>query len=409
MARKRHQLPVGVSPTAAALLLLLSLPLRSSAFGGAATARAPSRSMYSAEGSFASNPAVFSLGDRGVRHVPRSYLTSPSRSSRRAATRLCSQTPTAADSDVVELQYSEFKPPSAESSHPPVIFLHGLLGNKRNFASLASSLSTQIKQPRSIYALDLRNHGENTHDWRGTMSYSEMARDVLAFMDKVAVLTGHENAVIVGHSMGGKVAQALALMHPSRVAGLVVLDIAPVRYYSDGDKAAGDGSGWKAVEEIVRSVASIDLEGGGYATKRDVDAALRGGTLQDPALRAFVLTNLDQPRKIEEGEPPLRWKVHWDGIVDQLDSIAGFDVHDQAADDSVAEEESESEKVLSQYEGDVFFIHGGASRFVRHSHMSTIAGFFPNHMLTTIRGVGHWVHAEAPDDTIALLKRYLDR
>jgi pimeloyl-ACP methyl ester carboxylesterase len=29
--------------------------------------------------------------------------------------------------------------------------------------------------------------------------------------------------------------------------------------------------------------------------------------------------------------------------------------------------------------------------------------------LTTIRGAGHWVHAEAPDDTIALLKRYLDR
>merc|ERR1712194_786161 len=62
-----------------------------------------------------------------------------------------------------------------------------------------------------------------------------------------------------------------------------------------------------------------------------------------------------------------------------------------------------------QYEGDVFFIHGGASRFVRHSHISTIAPFFPNHMLTTLRGIGHWVHAEAPDDTIALLKRYLDR
>jgi hypothetical protein len=29
--------------------------------------------------------------------------------------------------------------------------------------------------------------------------------------------------------------------------------------------------------------------------------------------------------------------------------------------------------------------------------------------LTTIRGAGHWVHAEAPDDTLALLKRFLDR
>ncbi|KAL7538218.1 hypothetical protein ACHAXR_008371, partial [Thalassiosira sp. AJA248-18] len=288
---------------------------------------------------------------------------------------------------------------------PIFSFLHGLLGNKRNFASLASSLSTQLQNPRPIYNLDLRNHGENTHDWRPTMSYSEMARDVLSFMDKIT----EQNAVLVGHSMGGKVAQCLALMYPERVAGLVVLDIAPVRYYSDQKEKGGDGSGWKAVEEIVRNVAQIDLNEGGYTTKRDVDAVLRQGMLEDPALRAFVLTNLEQLRTTEENEVPLRWKIHWDGIVDQLDRIAGFDVHDQVMDDSAVEADMIIPQSNMQYGGDVFFIHGGASRFVRHSYISTIASFFPNHMLTTIRGAGHWVHAEAPDDTIALLKRYLDR
>lgn len=314
--------------------------------------------------------------------------------------------------DIVQLSYNEFQPTSS-TSHPPVILLHGLLGNKRNFASLASSLSSQLQNPRAIYTLDLRNHGENT-DWRSTMTYSEMARDVLAFIDSLE----HQKAVIVGHSMGGKVAQSLALMAPDRVAGLVVLDIAPVRYYSNNSNnkkgGAGDDSGWKVVEQIVRSVAQINLEEGGYKTKREVDTVLRNGILEDPALRAFVLTNLEQLRPSKDNEEEsspqslLKWKIHWDGIVNQLDSIAGFDVHDQAMDeDIVAVEESSPSKYT--YDGDVFFIHGGASRFVRSSHLSTITSFFPNHMLTTIRGVGHWVHAEAPDDTIALLKRYLDR
>jgi len=320
--------------------------------------------------------------------------------------------------DAVELRYSEFLPQvqqigesSRSSSHPPVIFLHGLLGNKRNFASLASSLSTQLSTPRPIYALDLRNHGENVHDWRETMSYSEMARDVLAFMDRTSETNG-EKAVLVGHSMGGKVAQALALMHPERIAGLVVLDIAPVRYRSEGK----DGSAWKAIEEIVHSVASIDLKEGGYATKRDVDMVLRKGMLEDPALRAFVLTNLEQARSPTAGEenneevPSLRWKIHWDGIVNQLERIAGFDVHDEEQQHPRSDDDGDGEEGnMPQYHGDVFFIHGGASRFVRHSHMPAIASYFPNHMLTTIRGAGHWVHAEAPDDTIALLKRYLDR
>ena len=291
------------------------------------------------------------------------------------------------------------------------------------------------------------------------MSYSEMARDVLAFMDGVLPEpppsgSGGGRAVLVGHSMGGKVAQCLALMHPDRVAGLVVLDIAPVRYRSGGE-GGEDGSGWGAVEEIVRTVASIDISGReGRATRRDVDAALRttrgAPALGDPALRAFVLTNLEQVAPGRDGggdggggaHPTLRWKIHWDGIVNEMDRIAGFDVHDRAMDDGAAgasppssssssgggdAEDGDDEGIAPtpetngghdadggasdavQYHGDVFFIHGGASRFVRHSHISTIASYFPNHMLTTIRGSGHWVHAEAPDDTIALLKRYLDR
>ena len=174
--------------------------------------------------------------------------------------------------------------------------------------------------------------------------------------------------------MGGKVAQAISLMHPQRVEGLVVLDIAPVEYERSEPH-------WKAVEDILHSMHAI--EDAENASKSDLDKKLRA-TIPDPALRAFVLTNYDNRKK--------GWKIPIGTIVKELEALAGFDV-----------------PTSSQYEGDVFIIHGGQSRFVRHAYMDQIRDFFPNHMLTTIRGAGHWVHAEAPDDTIALLKRYLDR
>jgi len=202
------------------------------------------------------------------------------------------------------------------------------------------------------------------------MDYHQMAADVLAFLDAQQI----DKAVLVGHSMGGKVAQVLALTQPQRVEGLVVIDIAPVQYTKDEVH-------WKAVQDIVELLQSIPVGPG--ITKKQVDEQLRPA-VPDPALRAFLLTNLD----LKAGQ----WKIHIQGIANQLDQIAGFDID-----------------ASNTYEGDTFFIHGGQSRFVRHAYMDSIRSFFPNHMLTTIRGAGHWVHAEAPDDTTALLKRFLDR
>ena len=125
--------------------------------------------------------------------------------------------------DVVELKYTEYSQPeasSAASRKPPVIIVHGLLGQSRNFASIAQSLAAQLQFKRRIITVDLRNHGESGHS--DSMSYTAQAQDLLAVMDR----EGMEEAVLIGHSMGGKVVKAAALLHPERVTGLVVMDIA---------------------------------------------------------------------------------------------------------------------------------------------------------------------------------------
>lgn len=280
----------------------------------------------------------------------------------------------------VQLQLADYSCDSSVNSHggsafadtdaPPVLLLHGLLGSKRNFASLGTALAQQLVKKRKVIALDLRNHGDNT-DFRQDMTYDAMAMDVISIMDQHNI----HQVVLVGHSMGAKVCATLALTHPHRVAGLVVLDMAPVTY-------SNDDPAWNAVQDIIRLLSDLDLSN--CKSKRDVDLLLRPA-LPDPALRAFVLTNLNP-------STPLQWKIPMQSICSQLPTLAGFHVPPSC-----------------QYPGDAFFIHGGQSKFVRNVHLEQIASYFPNHMLTTIRGAGHWIHAEAPDDVLALLKRYLDR
>ena len=270
--------------------------------------------------------------------------------------------------ETVSLQWTDFHSPQTDEDHTPVLILHGLLGSKRNFASLASSLGVQLEHQRRIVGVDLRNHGDS--EWSDKMTYAAMAQDVLRFLDDQNI----QKVILVGHSMGGKVAQAMSLIYPERVEGLVVLDIAPVEYVRSDPH-------WKAVEDILHAMNGMEAADG--ASKSDLDKQLRS-SVPDPALRAFVLTNYDNRRK--------GWKIPIGTLVKELESLAGFDIPNS-----------------SSYDGDVFIISGGQSRFVRHAYMDTIRDYFPNHMLTTIRGAGHWVHAEAPDDTIALLKRYLDR
>ena len=207
------------------------------------------------------------------------------------------------------------------------------MGSSRNFATLAASLGAQLETQRRIVGVDLRNHGDS--EWSNQMTYTAMAQDVLEFLNQQL---GSQKVILVGHSMGGKVAQAMSLLFPERVEGLVVIDIAPVEY-SAADKH------WKAVEDILHAIHSVDISEA--TSKTEVDKLVRP-TIPDPALRAFVLTNYDARKQ--------GWKIPVGTIVEELESIAGFDVPTGAT-----------------FGGDVFIINGGQSRFVRHSYMDQIA------------------------------------
>ena len=107
------------------------------------------------------------------------------------------------------------------SGLPPLIILHGLMGSSRNWQTLGRELSERYH----VFALDLRNHGTSPHS--DEMTYQSMAEDVILWMQSQHI----EKAIILGHSMGGKVAMVAACRYPMYISKLLVIDIAPKAYY----------------------------------------------------------------------------------------------------------------------------------------------------------------------------------
>lgn len=70
--------------------------------------------------------------------------------------------------------------------------------------------------------VDLRNHGES--DFHTSMNYTEMADDLLRFIDSRDL----EQVTLVGHNIGGKTAMRFAGLYSDRLKGLISLDTAPM-------------------------------------------------------------------------------------------------------------------------------------------------------------------------------------
>jgi len=96
----------------------------------------------------------------------------------------------------------------------PVLLLHAWGESRRSFDRLIPALTEGVR----AVALDLRGHGEADKPPTG-YALTEVGDDVVAFMDAV----GLGSAVLLGSSSGGYVAQQVAVTHPQRVAGLMLV------------------------------------------------------------------------------------------------------------------------------------------------------------------------------------------
>lgn len=100
---------------------------------------------------------------------------------------------------------------------PAVVLLHGLGLSSRFWFDVPELLASERAAPRLVLAIDNRGTGASDKP-RRLWTMGTMADDVIAVLDHAGV----DEAFMVGISMGGMIAQHVALRHPSRTRGLVL-------------------------------------------------------------------------------------------------------------------------------------------------------------------------------------------
>ena len=242
------------------------------------------------------------------------------------------------------------------------VFLHGLLGSSENWHSVAEALADEWK----CVVPDLRNHGRSPH--APEHSYGAMANDLGELLDLIEV----RRCLLVGHSMGGKVAMRFALDNPSRVEGLVIEDVIP---------------GATSPQYLNYLNALIELRLDTITSRRAAEEQL-SGDVPDTSMRQFLLKNL------ERVNGRYRWRANLRGLKDSYDEIWG------------------AIEPTGSYGGPALFVKGSESDVVSGQRAATVRDFFPQAQIESVEGAGHWIHATHFERFLSLIRNFtraLDR
>lgn len=244
-------------------------------------------------------------------------------------------------------------------SGDPLVILHGLFGSSDNWLNIAK----QLKDNFTIYLVDSRNHGKSPHT--NEFGYDNMAMDVREYIQDHNL----KNIILMGHSMGGKVAMKIALEYPMRVKKLIIADIAPRKYSIIHN-------------HIIDALLSIKTDK--LKSRNEADILL-SRAIKSSILRKFLLKNL-----YRDENNIYRWRINLEAICSNLDSL-GAQV-----------------KSNQKFKGDVLFLKGELSDYITSEDETEIVSLFPNAIIESIPRATHWLHAENPEGFLDKIKDFLE-
>ncbi len=228
-------------------------------------------------------------------------------------------------------------------------------GNLSNLGILARHFSEQ----RTVIQIDVRNHGLSGHS--SDINYQLMAEDVLETLSSLNV----HKFVVVGHSMGGKIAMKLADLAREQTEKLVVLDITPIQYHEIHHA------------EIFKALFAVQQEN--VASRLEAAKIMRK-YLHEEMVIQFLLKSFNKGQ----------WLFNVQALFDHYPDIMAW------------------EKV-EKINRPALFLRGGDSFYIsKPEHFAAINEQFSQAKIEVIENTGHWLHGEKPDEVIKYMQAFVN-
>lgn len=244
-----------------------------------------------------------------------------------------------------------------EGQGQPIILLHGLFGNLDNLGLLARDL----KVDHQVISLDLRNHGHSFqsehHD------YDRMAKDVVDLLAHLKI----NNYILIGHSMGGKVAMKVAEAAQSDVKKLIVLDMAPVNYTQSRHDNVFNGLKAVLAQRPTTRKQALDI---------------LAQHIEMEGVRQFL------GKSLYLANDHLSWRFNVESLWNNYRHILGWNPIDQISTPTL-------------------FVKGGDSDYLTSEHQPEVQKQFSHAKAHVIANTGHWLHAEKPTEVLRTIRKYI--
>lgn len=232
----------------------------------------------------------------------------------------------------------------------PIIILHGLFGMLDNWLSTAKRLESEGYM---AILVDQRDHGRSGHT--DDFSYPLLAEDLYHFMEENWI----HDAILIGHSMGGKTSMQFVAEHESMISKLIIIDIG-IKKYTGGH------------QDVFDALFAVDINA---VQSRDQVQQILMQHLNDIGTVQFLMKNLSRNK-----DGGFEWKMNLHLLYSKYQNIL----------DDI--------KFSHPCDTDTLFVRGGRSRYIADEDWLEISKYFQNSRLKTIQDAGHWVHVDQPDE-----------